>query len=239
MTGAGAAGAPIAAGPEPIVALDVPTADAARALAAGLGASFYKVGGELFTAAGPDVVRSLRDAGAGVFLDLKFHDIPTTVRGSARSAAATGARLITVHASGGRAMIEAGVEGAGDGCGVLAVSVLTSMTAATLGESWGRSVARVADEVLRLGEIARAAGAHGLVCSGREAALVRAAYGDGLAVLVPGVRPVGAAVHDQARAVSPEEARAAGARYVVLGRAVTRALDPGRALLAIARALAG
>ena len=225
--------------PIPIVALDVPGAAQARGLAARLGARFYKVGGELFTAAGPAVVAELRDGGADVFLDLKFHDIPNTVRGAVRSAAALGARLLTVHASGGRPMLEAAVEGAGPACGVLAVSVLTSMTGETLAEAWGRPVARVEDEVLRLAELAGRAGVRGLVCSGREAALVRAAHDDALAALVPGVRPSGAAVHDQARAVTPDAARAAGATYVVLGRAVTEAPDPADALRTITRALAG
>ena len=225
--------------PTPIVALDLPDAAAALALAGRLGAGFYKVGGELFTAAGPPVVRGLRDQGAGVFLDLKFHDIPNTVRGSARSAAALGARLLTVHASGGVAMLAAAVEGAGPECGVLAVSVLTSMTAAALGEVWGRPVARVEDEVLRLAELARRAGVRGLVCSGQEAAVVRVAHGDQLETLVPGVRLAGAALHDQARAVTPEAARTAGATYVVLGRAVTEAADPAVALTSITAALRG
>jgi orotidine-5'-phosphate decarboxylase len=238
---AGAVSAERGSGPAvvPIVALDVPSAEAAARQAAALDAPFYKVGGELFTAAGPGVVDALRRGGAEVFLDLKFHDIPNTVRGSARSAAALGARLITVHASGGRAMLEAAVEGAGVGCGVLAVTVLTSLHDVALGAAWGRPIARVEDEVLRLAHLARAAGAHGVVCSGREAATVRAAHGDALAVLVPGVRPAGAALHDQARAVTPEEARAAGASYVVLGRAVSEAPDPRAALAAITRVLGG
>ena len=225
--------------PVAIVALDVPGAAEARALAGRLGARFYKVGGELFTAAGPAVVVELREGGADVFLDLKFHDIPNTVRGATRSAAALGARLVTVHASGGRPMLEAAVEGAGAACGVLAVSVLTSMTGDTLAEAWGRPIAHVEDEVLRLAELAHRAGVRGIVCSGREAALVRAAHGDRLATLVPGVRPAGAALHDQARAVTPEGARDAGATYVVLGRAVTAAPDPAHALTAIERALGG
>ena len=228
-----------AAPPIPIVALDVPSAAEARGLAARLGAPFYKVGGELFTAAGPAVVAELRDGGADVFLDLKFHDIPNTVRGSARSVARLGARLLTVHASGGRAMMEAAVEGAGPACGVLAVSVLTSMTGETLAAAWGRPVSRVEDEVLRLAELARGAGVGGLVCSGQEAALVRAAHGDRLETLVPGVRPAGAALHDQARAVTPEAARAAGATYVVLGRAVTESPDPAATLTSITAALHG
>jgi orotidine-5'-phosphate decarboxylase len=226
-------------GVTPIVALDVASADAAAGLVAALQAPFYKVGSELFTAAGPSIVERLRAGGGEVFLDLKFHDIPNTVRGATRSAATLGARLVTVHAAGGRAMVAAAVEGAGAACGVLAVTVLTSLDAAGLGEAWGRDVARVEDEVLRLAELARAAGAYGIVCSGQEARAVRAAHGDRLALLVPGVRPQGAAAQDQARTVTPAAARDAGADYVVLGRAVTGASDPGAALRAIAVELTG
>src|SRR4030088_763157 len=120
--------------PIPIVALDFSRADLALAMVERLGdaCKFYKVGGELFTAAGPQVVQTLRALGNEVFLDLKLHDIPKTVRGAARSAAAIGAKLLTVHASGGKAMIAAAVEGAGDRCGILGVTILTSLDAATL-----------------------------------------------------------------------------------------------------------
>ena len=218
--------------PRAIVALDVPTEDRALTLVDRLGnaCDFVKVGSELFTAAGPSVVRSLRDRSLDVFLDLKFHDIPNTVRSAARSAAVLGARLLTVHASGGQAMVEAAVEGAGPACGVLAVTILTSLDAAALGASWGRPVAAILDEVLRLSDVARAAGARGIVCSGHEAAAVHARHGSGLEILVPGVRLAGGATHDQKRVVTPGEAVKAGAKYVVIGRAVTEADRPREAL---------
>jgi orotidine-5'-phosphate decarboxylase len=216
----------------PIVALDVPAMADALALVDTLGTRcrFYKVGGELFTAAGPAVVRAVRERGAEVFLDLKFHDIPNTVRGSVRSASALGASLLTVHASGGRAMLEAAVDGAGDRVRVLAVSVLTSLDAAGVGEAWGREVGRVEDEVLRLSDLAVAAGVHGLVCSGVEAALVQERHGDRLGLLIPGIRLAGGATHDQSRVVTPRQAVETGARWLVLGRAVTGAEDPARAM---------
>lgn len=222
-----------------IVALDVPDADQATALLTrlGPGADFVKVGSELFTAAGPELVARMRASRRDVFLDLKWHDIPTTVRKAARAASKLDVRLVTVHASGGRAMLDAAIEGAGQTCGVLAVTVLTSLDVASLGEAWGRSIARVEDEVLRLSELARAAGAHGIVCSGVEAAAVRAVYGNTLRLLIPGIRIPGGAAHDQARTVTPEAALAAGASYLVLGRAVTEAPDPREALTTVRRAL--
>jgi orotidine-5'-phosphate decarboxylase len=225
--------------PRAIIALDVPDAEQAAELLTRLGpqADFVKVGSELFTAAGPDLVARMREQRRDVFLDLKWHDIPTTVRSAARSAAKRGVRLVTVHASGGRPMLDAAVEGAGNACGVLAVTVLTSLDATTLGEAWGRPIARVEDEVLRLAEMARAAGAHGIVCSGAEAAAVRATYGNTLRLLIPGIRLAGGDVHDQARVVTPEAALAAGASYLVLGRAVTAAADPREALATVTRAL--
>ncbi len=221
--------------PVPIVALDVATADGARAMVERLGDAcrFYKVGLELFTAAGPDVVRWLRAEGCEVFLDLKFHDIPATMAGAARSAAALDVRLLTVHASAGVAGVRAAVEAAGDGCGVLAVTALTSLTPEGLGVVWGREVANLEAEVVRLAGIAAEAGAHGLVCSGHEAAAVRARFGDRLAPLVPGIRLAGGAAHDQARVMTPDAAAAAGARYLVLGRAVTAAADPRATMVAV------
>ena len=221
--------------PRAIVALDVPDRAQAVALLARIGAraDFVKVGSELFTAAGPDLVARMRADSRDVFLDLKWHDIPTTVRNAARSASRLDVRLVTVHASGGRAMVEAAVEGAGPSCGVLAVTVLTSLDAASLGEAWGRPIARVQDEVLRLADLALAAGARGIVCSGAEAAAVRAAHGNALELLVPGIRLAGGDAHDQARVVTPEAAVAAGASYLVLGRAVTAASDPAATLAAV------
>lgn len=224
-----------------IVALDVPDAERASELLAQLGpeADFVKVGSELFTSAGPALVTRLRAQRRDVFLDLKWHDIPTTVRNAARAAAKLDVRLVTAHASGGRAMLDAAVEGAGNSCGVLAVTVLTSLDAASLGEAWGRPIARMVDEVMRLAELARAAGAHGIVCSGAEAAAVRAVYGDTLRLLIPGIRLAGGVEHDQARVVTPEIAVAAGASYLVLGRAVTAAVDPAAALAAVRAVVAG
>ena len=222
-----------------IIALDVPSLTEAEALLTRIGpaADFVKIGSELFTAAGPEIVLRMRDERRDVFLDLKWHDIPTTVRNAARAAAKLDVRLVTVHASGGRAMLDAAVEGAGSACGVLAVTVLTSLDAASLGDAWGRPITRVEDEVLRLAELAREAGAHGIVCSGAEAAAVRAKYGNTLRLLIPGIRLTGGDAHDQARVVTPEAALNAGASYLVLGRAVTAATDPREALTSVKRAI--
>ena len=216
----------------PIVALDVPSADAAMQVVESLGnrCRFYKIGSELFTAAGPVIVNSVRDAGCDVFLDLKLYDIPNTVRGAARSAAGLGVRLLTVHASGGVPMIEAAVEGGGEATGILAVTVLTSFDNASLRDATGRPDVVASEEVARLADLATRARAHGVVCSGSETVAVRAKFGDRLAILVPGIRMAGSAAHDQRRVVTPAEASAAGARYIVVGRAVTAALDPREAM---------
>ena len=216
----------------PIVALDFASASAAVALVDRLGerCRFYKVGSELFTAAGPDVVTRIRDRGVSVFLDLKLHDIPNTVAGAVRAGAALGARLITVHASGGSTMMAAAVAAAGDQtqCGILGVTVLTSLTGVEVATAWGRSPAQLDPmvEVVRLAGLVAESGAHGIVCSGREASAVRTAFGSRLAMLIPGVRPAGEGAHDQARVVTPGEAVAAGASYIVIGRSVTAAEDP-------------
>jgi len=225
----------------PIIALDVPTAEDALQLVDELAGRcrFYKVGNELFTAAGPNVVRELRARGSDVFLDLKFHDIPHTVAGGVRNAARLGARLVTVHASGGSAMLQAAAQAGGDSCGVLAVTVLTSLETSDIASAWGRNdPLTISAEVMRLAELSAAAGVHGVVCSGREAASVRGRFGDRLAVLVPGVRQAGAATHDQARVVTPREAGEAGARYVVVGRMVTAAPDRCAAMDQVLRDLA-
>jgi orotidine-5'-phosphate decarboxylase len=216
----------------PIVALDVPSADDALRLVDSLGARcrFYKVGLELFTAAGPSVVTRVRETGSDVFLDLKLHDIPNTVRGAARSAATLGARLLTVHAIGGVEMMQAAVEGGGPALGILAVTVLTSFDDASLARAMGRVGAVAADEAMRLAVLAHEARVHGVVCSGAEAGALRQRFGDGLALLVPGIRMTGGASHDQRRVVTPGQAAASGARYIVLGRAVTAANDPAAAM---------
>ena len=227
-----------------IVALDVGSFDQARALVARLGdrATFFKVGLELFAADGPRTVAWLREQGRRVFVDLKAYDIPNTVRGVARSAAAAGASLLTVHGIGGRAMLDAAVDGAGpqdgSGCGVLAVTVLTSFDAAGYGTAMGRDGVDIPGEVERIAELAAEAGLHGVVCGGHEAAGIRDRFGDRLRTLVPGVRLGGSPVHDQVRSATPGEAAQAGASYVVLGRAITAASDPAAAFSRIANEMA-
>jgi orotidine-5'-phosphate decarboxylase len=214
----------------PIVALDVPSAEAALAIVDELegDCGFFKIGSELFTACGPSVVRDVRGRRVEVFLDLKFHDIPNTVAGAVRSAAALGVRLLTVHCAGGSAMIHAATTAAGDShrCAVFAVTLLTSLSADDATAVWGReSEVRVADEVVRLAGIAREGGAAGVVCGGREARLVKERFGASLSVLIPGIRLPGGETHDQSRTSTAAEAAAAGADYVVIGRAVTAAAD--------------
>jgi orotidine-5'-phosphate decarboxylase len=205
----------------------------ARTIAPHVG--LLKVGLELFTAEGPSVVRAAAALGKPIFLDLKLHDIPNTVEGAARSAAATGAALLTVHASGGPEMIRAAVRGAGGKVRILAVTVLTSLDGAVL-ETIGLAGPPVA-AVVRLARLAVAAGADGLVCSPHEVAAVRAAVGAGPLLVVPGVRPAGAAIGDQARVATPEEAVRAGADVIVLGRPLRDAADPAAAAAAIAAAI--
>jgi len=219
---------------QPIIALDVPSLDAALALLERLGpdADFVKVGLELFTAEGPRIVERLRGDGRRVFLDLMLHDIPNTVKGAAQRAAAMDVQLLTVHGYGGVAMVEAAVEGAGAGTGILVVTVLTSFEREALGVALGREVPEMGAEVLRLAGVASVARAHGIVCSGHEVASVVTTYPQ-LSPLVPGIRLAGGATHDQARVVTPERAAADGAAYLVLGRAVTGAPDPAAALAGI------
>lgn len=230
----------VGASPTPILALDVPTMTSARALVDRLEdtADFFKVGLQLYTAEGPRVVEWLRGIEKRVFLDLKLHDIPNTVRGAAQSASSLGVELLTVHAVGGEAMLRAAVEGGGS-TGILAVTVLTSMAQGELEAARGHAVPSVGEEVLRLARVADAAGAHGIVCAGSEVAAVRAAHGDRLHTLVPGIRLGGTPTHDQARVMTPREAAAAGATYVVIGRTVTGADDPPAAMRRVLAELAG
>jgi orotidine-5'-phosphate decarboxylase len=216
-------------------ALDFPSlAEAepfARAVAPHVG--MLKVGLELFAAEGPAAVRAVAGLGRPVFLDLKLHDIPNTVAGAARSAARCGAALLTVHAAGGAAMIEAAVQGAGSGVRVLAVTVLTSLDAVTLDAVGLAGPPEAA--VVRLARLAVAAGAGGLVCSPQEVAAVRAAVGPGPLLVVPGVRPAGAARGDQVRVATPAAAVRAGADVVVVGRPLREGNDPATAARELAR----
>ena len=230
----------------PIVALDVPDRGGAVAVVHRLGDAcrFYKVGLELFSAEGPAIVAWLRGLGKEVFVDLKLHDIPNTVRGAARSVARHGASLLTVHASGGREMIAAAVEGAREGrpdggCGILGVTILTSMDAAGVESAWGRTGVAVQDEVVRLAGLVESGQGAGIVCSGHEAAAVRGAFGDRLGLLIPGIRLPGGDAHDQRRVMTPAAAAEAGARWLILGRAVTGAADPVAAMAEVERSLAG
>lgn len=193
----------------------------------------FKIGLELFVSAGPDVVAAVREeTGADIFLDLKFHDIPATVRSAARAAAGLGVRFISVHSSGGRAMLEAAVEGAGGETAVLAITVLTSLDAAALGDlGLKEEFTDPAALVAARAALAREAGCTGIVCSGREVGRVKETFGAGFTALVPGVRPEWTSVagDDQARIVSPRDAVSAGADFVVIGRPIRLAEDPAAA----------
>lgn len=228
-----------ARGPVPIIALDFPTLGDAAALVDELGelCRFYKIGSELFTAAGPAAVAEIRDRGCQVMLDLKFHDIPNTVAGAVGSACALGVDILTVHATGGGAMVRSAVDAAGGECAVFAVTVLTSLDSDAVEAAWGRERVDVSLEVVRLATVARDAGAAGVVASGSEAAAIKASLGADFAVLVPGVRLAGADAGDQRRVVTPGEARRLGADYVVIGRTVTGAGDRRGAMARVAEEL--
>jgi orotidine-5'-phosphate decarboxylase len=221
-----------------IVALDTDSPVAAmetvRSLAGEVG--LFKVGMELFPRGGAELVRCIQAEGYGVFLDLKFHDIPNTVAGAVRSAAALGVRFATVHASGGRAMLAAAAEAAkGTGTTLLAVTVLTSMDDADLTDVGFSS--GPAETVLRLAALAAASGVRGIVCSAREVAAVRARLGKDAVLVTPGVRMAGGETGDQKRVVTPSEAVRLGADYIVAGRPITRAADPAGAARAFAAAM--
>ena len=218
-----------------IVALDVSTAAAAQKIVAAVGDSAltYKVGMQLYTAEGPQVVRDLVVAGRRVFLDLKYHDIPNTVGAAVAEAAKLGVSMLTVHGSGGSRMLRAAVEAAKmrPELTVLAVTVLTSMGADDLDEVGIQG--NVDASVLRLATIALASGCQGVVASAREAARLRAELGKGFALVTPGVRPAGSDVADQVRVVTPAQAVAAGASHIVVGRPITEAADPAAEAKAI------
>ena len=221
-----------------IVALDVPSAAQARQLVQSIGesATTYKIGKQLFTAEGPQLVRELVASGRKVFLDLKFHDIPNTVAGAVRSAAYLRVSMLTVHASGGSKVLKAAAEAAAHSSAkplVLAVTVLTSMADADLQEIGVSGT--VLSQVLRLGALARQAGCGGLVASAKEAGELRRGLGEGFAIVTPGVRPAGSATGDQARVVTPRDAIAAGASHLVVGRPIIEAADPAKAAAAIVR----
>lgn len=218
-----------------IVALDHASAAEALALVDRVGqrGTFYKVGLELYTRAGPSVVRALRERGKRVFLDLKLHDIPNTVSGAVDAASALDVQLLTVHTAGGAAMMRAAAEAAVGGPKVLGVTVLTSLGPQDLSATWGREVESVHEEVGRLAALAQEAGLHGVVASALEAARLRPALGAGFLIVTPGIRPAGADQGDQKRVATPSDAVAAGSDYLVVGRPVTRAADPVAAIEAL------
>ncbi|MGE5114789.1 MAG: orotidine-5'-phosphate decarboxylase [Acidobacteriaceae bacterium] len=215
-----------------IVALDVSSAAEAQRIVTSVGdsATTFKVGKQLFTAEGPAVVRDLVASGRRVFLDLKFHDIPNTVAGAVSEAAKLKISMLTVHASGGAKMLKAATEAALQSATkplVLAVTVLTSLNESDL-QDLGITDG-VQAHVLRLAGTALQAGCGGIVASALEASHLRQTLGTGFAIVTPGVRPAEADAGDQARVVTPKDAIAAGATYIVVGRPITASSDPAAA----------
>lgn len=232
----------MAEGSRIIVALDFPAAEPALALVARLSPELcrLKVGKELFTRAGPQLVEKLVAQGFDVFLDLKFHDIPNTVAAACTAAAELGVWMLNVHALGGREMMQA-ARGALDKAThrplLIAVTILTSMNEAALREVGLTRSAR--EHVLELATLTQAAGLDGVVCSAQEAQVLRATLGERFTLVTPGIRPGGADAGDQKRIMTPSDAIAAGANYLVIGRPVTQASDPLAVLAAIQQEIAG
>ena len=221
-----------------ITALDYFEQNDALAAVERIGASceWYKVGKQLFTSSGPAIVRRLKEMGKKVFLDLKFHDIPNTVSQAVASAAKIGADMCNVHALGGPAMLAAAGKSAKDnGILLVAVTVLTSMDAAEL-SAVGLDCGPAA-EVSRLAQLADACGVAGVVCSALELPVIGKVCGSGFITVVPGIRPADSSADDQKRIMTPAQAAEAGATYIVVGRPITKAADPGLAAAAIQKEL--
>lgn len=224
--------------PQLVVALDLPTAKQALELAARLQpvTPWMKVGLELFCATGPAIVGELKKNGCKVFLDLKFHDIPNTVARAVRTALASGADICDIHMSGGSKMARAAAdvirEARADGadCLIFGVTVLTSTSAAELGCS-------PMEKVLEYAVTAKESGLDGVVCSGWEATAVKERCGNNFMCLCPGIRPRGAALDDQSRVLTPDEAIRAGADFIVVGRPITGAADPAQAAAGILKTI--
>jgi orotidine-5'-phosphate decarboxylase len=226
--------------PKIIVALDYPEAATALALVAQLdpGLCRLKVGKELFTVAGPQLVEKLMQCGFQVFLDLKFHDIPNTTAQACKAAAAMGVWMVNVHALGGRHMLEAAREAVAQATHppkLIAVTVLTSMSQGDLAELGFPGTP--AQLVLRLAALARDSGLDGVVCSAQEAAMLRQNSGSDFCLVTPGIRPAESAADDQARIMTPLAAMQAGSTYLVIGRPITRAVDPLLALQDISQSI--
>jgi orotidine-5'-phosphate decarboxylase len=222
--------------PKIVIALDYANTQDALQFAEQLDPAIcrLKVGKELFTAAGPKLVEALIAKGFGVFLDLKFHDIPTTVAKACEAASRLGVWMLNVHASGGSAMMEAareGVERSGQKPILIAVTVLTSMNQEMLNEVG--VVGSVSDQVLKLASLTQKSGLDGIVCSAQEAPMIRKALGDKFCLVTPGVRPADAALDDQSRVVTPSQALALGSSYLVIGRPITKSKNPLETLIKI------
>jgi len=223
---------------ELIVALDVDNRAEAveKVKAIGDSVGFYKIGLELFTAEGPDVVKAVKDLGKRIFLDLKFHDIPRTVERAVKSGAKLGVDLMTIHSVGGKAMIKAAADAAAEfgakGPKILAVTVLTSLDQTDLADV-GIINRTPADQVLAMAKFATENGAHGLVCSPKEVGTLSKMLKEGTLFITPGVRPAGSAVGDQKRVATPAEAVRDGATHLVVGRPILAAEDPVAAAKAI------
>ena len=228
---------------EIIVALDVNSRAEAEAKVRLLGdaVNFYKIGLELFTAEGPDVVKAVKAFGKKVFLDLKFHDIPRTVERSVTSGGKLGVDLMTIHSVGGKAMIRAAADAAAafgeTGPKILAVTVLTSLDAGDLSDI-GVAGRTPAEQVQAMGRLALGNGAAGIVCSPKEVRAMREILGPAALLVTPGVRPAGAAVGDQKRVATPGEAVRDGSTHLVVGRPILAAEDPVAAARAIAAEMA-
>lgn len=222
-----------------IVALDFPTQTKALALVSVLAGSVstYKIGLQLYTAAGPAIVQAVAATGAKVFLDLKLHDIPNTVAKAVTAAGELGVQMLTVHLSGGSAMLKAAVEGKPPHLSLLGVTVLTSATQETLGEIGIDSDLR--DQVIRLADLGKNSGVDGLITSPHEVGVLLARLGPEITLVTPGVRPAWAAADDQKRFTTPREALKSGADYLVIGRPITAAPDPQAAVERIVEELAG
>lgn len=215
-----------------IIALDVPNASQAQSLVQSIGDAgvFYKVGLELFTAEGPGIVRELVHSGKKVFLDLKVHEIPNSAAGAIRSAAALGVSMVTVHATGGLRMMQAAsiaALAAPQRLTVLAVTILTSLSEPEVREIGYSGSA--ADQVQRLAIMAKNAGCGGVVASPQEVHRLREEIGPELAIVTPGIRPLGSDIGDQARIATPADALRAGASHLVVGRPINAAADPAAA----------
>ncbi|HEX6939359.1 MAG TPA: orotidine-5'-phosphate decarboxylase [Longimicrobiales bacterium] len=220
-----------------IVALDLPTAEAALALVDRVGSAvdWYKVGAPLFTRSGPAVVEQLHERGKKVFLDLKYHDIPNTVARAVEAAAELGVAMLTLHTAGGGPMLRAARDAIGaDGPRLLGVTLLTSFTAGDIEQVWDKELRSMREEVGRLAALAAESGLDGVVASALEAEALKRRHGAEFVVVTPGIRPAGAVAGDQARTATPAEAVRAGSDFLVVGRPVLHSPDPVATIAEIA-----